>query len=141
MAAKTLLFVCHFNSARSQLAEALARSLAPRGTRILSAGLVATVVNEEVLRSLSQIGLDASRQQSKPLDRLAERRVDEVFVFCKEARRKARRMFPRARHRFWPVADPIAVRPRSRVPSAVRRARARIQALLTTWFGRNLPCA
>lgn len=140
MAAKTLLFVCHYNSARSQLAEALARALAPRGTRVLSAGLVATVVNEEVLRSLRRVGLDGSRQRSKPLEEIARRRVDQVFVFCREARRKARRLFPRSGHRFWPVADPIALRNRSRVPSAVRRARDRIRALLEGWFRRNLPC-
>lgn len=140
MAVKTLLFVCHFNSARSQLAEGLARSMAPKGTRILSAGLIATVVNEEVLRSLLRIGVDASRQRSKPLDDLAGKPVDEVFVFCKEARLKARQLFPRANHRFWPVADPIASRALSRVPSAVRRARDRIKALLTAWIARNLPC-
>lgn len=99
------------------------------------------MVNEEVLRSLTQIGLDAARQRSKTMRDLAGTPVDEVFVFCKEARQEARRLFPRANHRFWPVADPIALRPPSRVPAAVRRARDRIQALLTSWFARNLPCA
>ena len=46
-------------------------------------------MNAEVLRALSEIGLDASAQASKSLDDLNGEEVDEVFVLAEEAGRPA----------------------------------------------------
>lgn len=131
---RTILFVCQYNSARSQLAEAIARSLAPEGVRVLSAGLTGTVVNAEVLKALSEIGLDASAQRSKTLEEVGREEVDEVVVLAEEAAAPALLAFPRARHHLWPLADPVASADPGRLPGDVRLARDRLQALLSGWI-------
>ena len=47
-APQKILFLCVNNSARSQLAEAVAKSLAPKETTVLSAGSQPTQVRPEV---------------------------------------------------------------------------------------------
>ena len=131
---RTLLFVCQFNSARSQLAEALARSMAPSPMRILSAGLTRSVVNSEVIRALAEIGLDAGRQTSKSLDELSCDKVDDVFVLAEEAWVPAARRFPNAVHHFWPMSDPIASSDPEVIPTEVRRIRNDLGTRLRAWF-------
>jgi arsenate reductase len=131
---RTLLFVCHYNSARSQLAEALAKPLAPPDTRILSGGLVPSTVNGEVLAALREIGIDASAQRSKAIAELSAEPVDEVFLLCPEAGAPAARLFPDAVHHDWPMEDPIALQDPAGVPGAVRRARDELAGRLKSWF-------
>ena len=59
------LFLCVANSARSQMAEGIARSLAPAGVKISSAGSAPSKVNPFAIRVLAEIGIDATRQYSK----------------------------------------------------------------------------
>ena len=54
-----LLFLCVANSARSQLAEGLARSLAPSGVRISSAGSQPGQLRPEAAQVLAELGIDA----------------------------------------------------------------------------------
>jgi arsenate reductase len=82
-----ILFLCIGNSSRSQLAEGIARSLAPAGTKISSAGSIPTRVNPLALRvhwplSDPSLGDDGD---SVPLDTYRRvrdelrRRLTEVF--------------------------------------------------------------
>ena len=131
---QTILFVCQYNSARSQLAEAIARSLAPSHVEILSAGLTRSVVNAEVIRALAEIGLDAASQTSKSLDELVCDDVDDVFVLCEEAQEPAARRFPHALHHFWPMLDPVASPDPRVIPTEVRRTRDELRERLKAWF-------
>jgi arsenate reductase len=101
-----LLFLCVANSARSQMAEAIARRMAPPGVRISSAGSVPTRVRPEALRVLAEIGIDASGQRSKGTDEV-DPSVDVVATLCAEEvcpvwLRPARRV-------HWGLPDPAAV--------------------------------
>ena len=138
---RTILFVCQFNAARSQMAEAIARAMAPEGVRVLSAGLTRTRVNAEVLRALEEIGLDASAQHSKTLAEVArEGGIDDVVVLAREALEAARLAFPGSRHVLWHLPDPVASQdPRSH-PADVRATRDEIKALLSSWFKEHPPC-
>ena len=49
---KGVLFLCVANSARSQMAEGIARSLAPVGTKLWSAGSRPTSVRPEAIAAL-----------------------------------------------------------------------------------------
>jgi arsenate reductase len=101
-----VLFLCVANSARSQMAEAIARRAAPPGTRVSSAGSVPTRVRPEALEVLAELGIDASTQRSKGTDEV-EGDVDVVVTLCAEEvcpvwLRPAKRV-------HWGLPDPAAV--------------------------------
>lgn len=78
-----LLFLCVANSARSQLAEGIARSFAPEHLKISSAGSVPTSVRPHAIEALREIGIDISHHSSTGLDEV-ERPVDAVITLCAE---------------------------------------------------------
>jgi arsenate reductase len=78
-----LLFLCVANSARSQMAEGIARALAPVHTRVSSAGSVPASVRPEAVQVLAEIGVDISGHRSKGTDEV-ERPVDAVVTLCAE---------------------------------------------------------
>lgn len=78
-----ILFLCVANSARSQMAEGVARSLAPPGVRVSSAGSEPATVRPEAVRTLREIGIDISGHRSKGTDEV-ERPVDAVVTLCAE---------------------------------------------------------
>jgi len=82
-APRHILFLCVANSARSQLAEGIARSLAPQDVTISSAGSVPTSVRPQAVEVLSEIGIDIRGQRSKGVDEV-ERPVDAVITLCAE---------------------------------------------------------
>ena len=78
-----ILFLCVANSARSQLAEGIARDLAPAGVKISSAGSEPTSVRPQAIAVLEEIGLDISHHESISIDEV-ERPVDAVITLCAE---------------------------------------------------------
>ena len=104
---KTILFLCVANSARSQIAEALARRLAPPGVKVYSAGSEPGRINPLAVRVLAEIGVDASGQFSKGLDAIPTVDVDTVVTLCAE---EVCPVFPgRVSRVHWPLPDPAAV--------------------------------
>ena len=81
---ESLLFLCVANSARSQMAEGLARKLAPEGVRVASAGSYPWRVNPLAMKALAEVGIDISRHESKAVDELEGRRFDAVITLCSE---------------------------------------------------------
>lgn len=138
---KTVLFVCEFNSCRSQLAEALAGQMFPNGWLALSAGLARTIVNDETVRALKEVGIEAAGLSSKSLDEVRAESVDDVVVLARPAVQAARLRFPAARVLEWPMEDPIQVAggPEA-VRAAVRSARDELARRLGGWLhGRGAP--
>jgi len=80
---KHLLFVCVANSARSQMAEGLSRSLAPEGVAISSAGSEPTRVRPQAIQALSEVGLDISGHTSSGINDVSGH-VDAVISLCAE---------------------------------------------------------
>ena len=79
-----VLFLCVANSARSQLAEALARSLAPPTVRVSSAGSRPTALNPLAATALAELGIDVAGQRSKSVDDIPGDDVDVVVTLCAE---------------------------------------------------------
>jgi len=102
-----LLFLCVANSARSQMAEAIARSLAPADLEIFSAGSEPSQVNPFAVRALSERGLDAHGQSSKSVEDIPRDRVGTVITLCAEEVCPA--WLGEAHHLHWPLPDPAAV--------------------------------
>jgi protein-tyrosine-phosphatase len=79
-----VLFLCVANSARSQMAEGIARSLAPAGVTISSAGSRPSSVNPLAVKALAELGLDISGQRSKSVADVPPGDVDAVVTLCAE---------------------------------------------------------
>ena len=79
---KGILFLCVANSARSQMAEGIARSLAPPGIKIWSAGSRPTSVRPEAIAVLQEIGIDISGHSSKSVTEIPPAEVDTVITLC-----------------------------------------------------------
>jgi protein-tyrosine-phosphatase len=79
---RDILFLCVNNSARSQMAEGIARFLAPASVRVSSAGSRPTEVHPLAVQALKEIGIDISGQSAKGLDAIDKESVDLVITLC-----------------------------------------------------------
>lgn len=103
---KHILFLCVANSARSQMAEGLARSMAPEGLIISSAGSEPSRVRPEAITVLSELGIDISTQTSKSVADLDTSTVDTVITLCAE---EVCPLYLGKAHRLhWGLPDPAA---------------------------------
>ena len=99
-----LLFLCVANSARSQMAEAIARTLAGDRLRIQSAGSAPSRVNPLAVRALAEIGIDISESRSKSVGEIDRSTVDTVITLCAEEVCPV--YLDAARRLHWPLPDP-----------------------------------
>ena len=125
----TILFLCVANSARSQMAEGLARAAAPDGYRFLSAGSQPGQLNPLAVAALREDGIDISHHRAKGLDAIPLDDVDTIVTLCAE---EVCPVVPaRVQRLHWPLADPARVEgsPDERL-AAFRAARDRLRELL-----------
>ncbi len=122
----TLLFLCVKNSARSQLAEALAREAFGDRLIVESAGSEPSEVHPLTLEVLAEVGIDARAQRSKSVDEIDRSRVETVITLCAEEVCPA--FLGRVRRLHWPIPDPAAVGPREQQLERFRAARDEIRA-------------
>lgn len=80
----SILFLCVANSARSQLAEGLARKRFGDAVRVQSAGSDPGRVNPYAVRALAEVGVDASLLRSKHVSTIDPTSVDLVITLCAE---------------------------------------------------------
>jgi arsenate reductase len=105
---KRILFLCVANSARSQMAEGLARDLLP-GASVLSAGSRPSSVNPHAIEAMAEIGIDISGQRSKSVEEIDPAHLDLVVTLCAE---EVCPVVPgRVRRLHWPIADPASSDP------------------------------
>lgn len=99
-----ILFLCVANSARSQLAEGLARSALGPGHRVQSAGSRPSHVNPFAVQAMKEIGIDISGHASKSVDSIDVSKIDLVITLCAE---EVCPVLPGKTTRWhWPVVDP-----------------------------------
>ena len=84
MSFDSILFLCVANSARSQMAEGLARQHFGDTVRVQSAGSAPSRVNPYAARALEEVGIDASSHASKHVDTIDPESVDLVITLCAE---------------------------------------------------------
>jgi arsenate reductase len=129
-----LLFLCVANSARSQMAEGIARSLAPSGMKVWSAGSRPTAVRPEAIAVLMEIGIDISPHRSKAVSEIPAAEVDAVITLCGEEECPV--FLGKAARLHWGLPDPALVSGSAGDRLAAFRStrdelRRRIGALLT----------
>jgi len=99
-----LLFLCVANSARSQMAEGIARALAGDRLRIQSAGSAPSRVNPLAVRALAEVGIDIAASRSKAVGEVDPATVATVITLCAEEVCPV--WFGAARRLHWPLPDP-----------------------------------
>ena len=105
MTPPSLLFLCVANSARSQMAQGLARQVFP-GFRIQSAGSRPSQVNPYAVEALAEVGVDASSHTSKSVQDIDPATVDLVITLCAEE--VCPLFLGKAERLHWPIPDPAS---------------------------------
>ena len=83
---KKVLFLCTHNSARSQMAEGLLRSMFGDRYEAHSAGTLATSVDPRAVQAMREIGIDISGQRSKSSQEFEGTIFDLAVTVCDRAR-------------------------------------------------------
>ncbi len=129
-----VLFLCVANSARSQLAEGLAKSLFGDQLKIESAGSEPSgKVQPGAIISLQEVGIDISQNWSKSTDDLSPTFIaglDFVITLC--ADEVCPTLPGSAKRLHWPVEDPVG-KGDSDAAKRFRVARQEIEAKLRRW--------
>lgn len=77
-----VLFLCNQNSARSQMAEGLLKSLYGENFEVYSAGSNPVNVNHYAVKVLEEVGVDISGNHSKGLKEFEGFKFDYVITVC-----------------------------------------------------------
>lgn len=130
-----LLFLCVANSARSQMAEGLARHIYGENAQIQSAGSKPTRPNPYAIEVMREAGIDITQQSSKHVDSIDAGSVDTVITLCAEE--VCPIFLGKARRLHWPVDDPASDDPtltREQMLSRFRQARNTIEAKIRAFI-------
>ncbi len=104
----SVLFLCTGNSARSQMAEALARARSGGSVEAYSAGSHPRPVHPNAVRvMLDEYGLDLTAQTSKPLEVFEGRRFDWVISLCDKVREVCPPFPGHPQTIHWSMANPV----------------------------------
>ncbi len=86
MSRKKVLFICTHNSARSQMAEGILRTLYGDRYEVYSAGTHPAGVNSYAVKVMAEIGIDISQHASKSIARFKKIPFDYVITLCDKAK-------------------------------------------------------
>lgn len=113
--------MCVANSARSQMAEGLARSIFGDGIPVLSAGSEPSHVNPYAIEVMRELGLDLSTHHSKSVQTIDPGAVDTVITLCAEEVCPV--FLGKAKRMHWPIPDPASKDPSIARDEMLRRFR------------------
>jgi arsenate reductase (thioredoxin) len=126
-----ILFLCVANSARSQMAEGLARAMCGATAVISSAGSAPTRVNPYAIEVMKEAGIDLASHASTSVDDVDPASVDVVITLCAEEVCPV--FLGNVKRLHWPVPDPASDDPslgRDQMLARFRSARDAIRAKL-----------
>jgi arsenate reductase len=99
-----ILFLCVANSARSQMAEGLARKILGEQAEVMSAGSNPAAVHPGAVEAMAEIGIDITGHHSKSVDTIDLSSLDLVITLCAE---EVCPVLPASTKQLhWPIADP-----------------------------------
>ncbi|WP_437639358.1 VOC family protein [Sorangium sp. So ce854] len=128
---KTILFLCVANSARSQMAEGLARKIFGARVAVQSAGSEPSKVNPYAIEVMREVGVDLTTHRSKSVQTIDAATVGTVVTLCAEEVCPV--FLGGARRLHWPIQDPASKDPsipREEMLARFRTARDQILARL-----------
>lgn|SRR5690606_26674789 len=130
-----VLILCTGNSCRSQMAEGLLRAAAGDSMTVVSAGSKpAGRIHPRAITAMAELGIDISRQRSKPVTEFLDQPVDLVISVCGNAD-AACPVFPgRVQRRHWAFDDPgHGTGSEEEVTAAFRRVRDEMNRVFTAF--------
>ncbi|TDU32192.1 thioredoxin type arsenate reductase [Panacagrimonas perspica] len=123
-----ILFLCVANSARSQMAEGLARNIFGGDVDVVSAGSMPSQLDPLAVTAMAERGIDISRHRSKAVSDLDAASFDLVVTLCAD---EVCPVLPgKVKRLHWPITDPARVDPagdREKALEAFRVARDQIR--------------
>lgn len=122
-----ILFMCVANSARSQMAEGLARSIWGDRVTVQSAGSHPGKLNPIAVQVMKEKGIDISSHWSKSVDDLKPEfiaRLDYVITLCAEE--VCPTVVTKGRRLHWPFPDPAS----ENTVEAFRSVRDRVESAI-----------
>ena len=131
-----VIFICTGNSARSQMAEGLLRSLAGDHFDVFSAGVVPKgKILPEVEEVMREVGIDISEQWSKSvMEYMGKVNFANVITTCADAEENCPAVFLNmGTHDHWPFDDPAKFDEETRLTST-RHVRDQIEERLRLWL-------
>lgn len=131
---KTTLFLCVANSARSQMAEGLARKLFGERAPVMSAGSEPSHVNPFAIEVMREVGIDITTHHSKSVQQVDPATVSTVITLCAEEVCPV--FLGKAKRLHWPIPDPASKDPaisREEMLERFRTARDTIQRMLEAY--------
>jgi arsenate reductase len=128
-----MLFMCVANSARSQMAEGIARLIAPEGVTVYSAGSEPSQVNPLAIKVMKEVGIDISGHHSKSVAEIPVDHIGAVIMLCAD---DVCPTFPgKVRRLHWPLQDPATEQGSDEdVLGAFRRVRDQIREKVSSLF-------
>ncbi len=127
----SILFLCVANSARSQMAEGLARHLLGSRVTVQSAGSKPTRVNPYAIEVMAELGISLDSHSSKAVAEVDPSTVGLVITLCAEE--VCPLFLGSAKRLHWPIADPASDDPslsRDELLTRFRTARDQIRRRL-----------
>lgn len=104
-----VLILCTANSARSQMAEGLLRSIANDKIDVYSAGAKPSSVNPFAIQAMQKRGIDITNHTSDSIEKYLSQSFDYIITVCDHAAESCP-IFPGKAHRIhWGFPDPAAV--------------------------------
>ncbi len=103
---QAMLFLCVANSARSQMAEGLARMLFGDRACVQSAGSEPSQVNPYAIEVMRELGVDLTTHHSKSVSSIDPATVGIVVTLCAEEVCPV--FLGQARRVHWPIPDPAS---------------------------------
>jgi len=127
--------MCVANSARSQMAEGLARRLLGDRRPVFSAGSAPARVNPFAIRAMAELGVDLTSHHSKGLAEVPVHQVGVVITLCAEEVCPVAQVPPGTVRLHWPFPDPAAAAgDDAAVLASFRTVRDGLSARLESYF-------
>ena len=129
-----VLFICTHNSARSQIAEGLLRTLCGNRYESYSAGVQPTEVNPYAVEVMKELNIDISMHRSKNIEEFRGMIFDYVVTVCDNAKESCP-FFPGKIVLHQGFEDPVGFHGnRERTLEIFRRIRDEIKIWITETF-------
>ena len=135
----SILFLCVANSARSQMAEGLARRVFGDRAVVQRAGSQPSRVNPYAIEVMNEIGIDLTGHTSKSVDTIDPTGVDTVITLCAEEVCPV--FLGKAGRVHWPIPDPASADPtvpRDEMLNRFRTARDTLRRKLEAYAATEL---